>query len=122
MEGRKLTPKDFSIKGNNVRINGNGNPGMILIWADWCGHCQRFKPTFNKMCKKLGDDFPCVSIDDTELSKDKNLAKSLNFRGFPTIKFFDQTGKIIADYASERSEAPLYDHICEFYHHCVSYH
>lgn len=122
MEGKKLTPNDFSIKGNNVYINKNKNPGMLLIWADWCGHCQRFKPTFNEMCKKLGDEFPCISIEDSELGKDKNLAKSLNFRGYPTIKFFDQNGKIVADYTSERSEKPLYDHICKFYHHCISYH
>lgn len=125
MEGSKLNQSHFKITQNGVYIHPQitqGNPGMLLIWANWCGHCQRFKPTFNELCKQLGKDFPCTSIEDAELSNDE-LKSALDFRGYPTIKFFDQSGKIIGEYnGGNRSKDALLAHICDLYHHCIKYH
>jgi thiol-disulfide isomerase/thioredoxin len=125
MEGQKLKSSHFKVSGNQVyvdpKIHG-GNPGLLLIYANWCGHCQRFKPTFNDLCRQLGKDFPCTSIEDSDMDDD-NLKSALNFRGYPTIKFFDQSGKIIGDYNSgDRSKEALLNHICDLYHHCIKYH
>lgn len=121
MEGIKLSQNDFSISRNGVYINKNlKSPGMLLIFANWCGHCQRFKPTFNELCRQLGNDFHCISIEDTQLQQNDSLIKALNFRGFPTIKFFDQSGKIIGEYNGERSKTELLKHICKVYHYCNS--
>lgn len=123
-----LTPKHFYMDANGdlfVR-NSSGNPGILLIHATWCGHCKRFIPTYQSLCRKLnkknGNDFPCVAIEDAELSKKPELVKALNFRGYPTIKFFDQYGKIIGNYEGERSEEKILDKICQVYHHCVTQH
>jgi thiol-disulfide isomerase/thioredoxin len=125
MEGPKLVSSDFKVTKDGVYIHPKitkGNPGMLLIHANWCGHCQRFKPTFNELCKQLGNDFPCTSIEDSNL-EDDSLKKALNFQGYPTIKFFDQNGKIIGDYnKGDRSKRALLDHICDLYHHCITYH
>jgi thiol-disulfide isomerase/thioredoxin len=125
MEGIKLKSSDFKISGEQVFVNSNvhkGKPGMLLIHADWCGHCQRFKPTFNQLCSQLGQEFGCTSIEDTDLDDD-NLKMALKFQGFPTIKFFDQTGRIIGEYSKgNRSKEALLDHICDIYHHCVKFH
>ena len=125
MEGQKLNSSHFEITKNGVyvhpRITG-GNPGLLLIHANWCGHCQRFKPTFNELCRQLGKDFPCTSIEDSELN-DEELKTALDFRGYPTIKFFDQSGKIIGEYSGgNRTKEALLEHICELYHHCIKYH
>jgi thiol-disulfide isomerase/thioredoxin len=124
MKGKRLNTSHFQITNNDVYINKNitkGNPGLLLIYADWCGHCQRFKPVFDDLCSILGDDFPCTAIEDTDLSNEK-LRNGLNFKGYPTIKFFDQSGKIIGDYKGDRSKNDLLKKICELYHHCVKYH
>lgn len=125
MEGKQLKSSDFKVTKNGVyvhqKVNG-GNPGMLLIFANWCGHCQRFKPTFNELCNQLGNDFPCISIEDSNLD-DNDLKTALDFKGYPTIKFFDQNGKIIGDYnKGDRSKQAMLDHICDLYHHCISYH
>ncbi len=120
----KITSNNFMVKGNVLYIDSNitdKKPGMLLIWAEWCGHCQRFKPTFSKLQKELGSSFPLLSIEDTDLSDD-NIKSLLNFRGFPTIKFFDQHGKIIGDYSGDRSESSILKHVCNVYHHCIGYH
>lgn len=125
MEGQKINSSHLKVVNGQVFIDPNvskGNPGMLLIYATWCGHCQKFKPTFNELCKQLGNDFPCTSIEDADLTDD-SIKSALDFRGFPTIKFFDQSGRIIGEYnKGDRSKDALLNHICELYHHCVKYH
>lgn len=121
LNGKQLKTTDFTISNPSVYVNKrvtNNNPGMLLIYADWCGHCQRFKPVFNQIYNKIGTNFTCVSVSDDELQNSPGLGKSLNFRGFPTIKFFDQTGKITHDYTGNRESSEILDHICKFYHKC----
>lgn len=122
-----LTTKHFKINGQDVYVkNSSGNPGLLLIHASWCGHCKNFSPTFQSIYKKLnknGNEFSCLAIENEELSKDGGaLSNSLNVAGFPTLKFFDQHGKIIGDYDGGREEGKLLDKICKVYHHCVTKH
>lgn len=124
-EGIHLKPRDFKSQPNETYINTDitkKNPGMLLVYASWCGHCHRFMPTFNELQKQLGQEFVLVSLEDTELKKDNNLSQNLNINGFPTIKFFDQSGKIISDYNKNRDKDTLLDYICKIYHHCIIYH
>jgi thiol-disulfide isomerase/thioredoxin len=124
MQGQ-LTPSDFMIQGDLIYVINptvKGKPGMLLIWAEWCGHCQRFKPAFNDIAQSIGHSFPAVSIEDTQIGKNMKLGKALNFKGYPTIKFFDQYGRIIGDYNGDRSKSAMLAHICDVYHHCVTHH
>jgi len=125
LRGIKLESKDFILKSDEVYINTNitkKNPGMLFVYANWCGHCQRFKSTFNELQQQLGSDFPLVSLEDIELNKNTILSKSLQVQGFPTIKFFDQNGKIIGNYNKNRDKQTILEHICKVYHHCINYH
>jgi thiol-disulfide isomerase/thioredoxin len=126
VDGISLKASDFIIRNNEAYITNKnylGTPGMMLIFATWCGHCHRFLPVFNQLQKQLGDDFPIMSIEHSELENDKALIQALDFKGYPTIKFFDQKGKIIGEYTSgDRSKSALLAHICDIYHHCVKFH
>lgn len=126
MEGIILKGTDFTIVDKAVIIDKKltkGKPGMLLIWATWCGHCVKFKPTFNQLCRLLGDSFPCTSVEDTELKLNKDLTEALSFKGYPSIKYFDQSGKIIGDYtAIDRSKESILNNICDVYHHCIENH
>lgn len=122
LSGKNLKASDFTIKDTDVFLNNcNKNPGMLLIFADFCGHCHRFAPIFNKIANSIGDDFCCASIESAEL-KDYKLSSALDFQGYPTIKFFDQSGKIIGEYKKERTRNAILNEICQVYHHCQKYH
>lgn len=124
MKGR-ISQKNCEVLGDNVYLDTNVSkrtPGLLLIHANWCGHCKRFQPIFDELHDKLGDDFPLLSIEDAELQNNKDLMTALNFKGYPSIKFFDQNGKIIGDYTGDRSKKSLLDHICNVFHHCVKFH
>jgi thiol-disulfide isomerase/thioredoxin len=124
-----LTPNHFKITNNGVYINTditNGEPGILLIHATWCGHCKRFAPIYQKLSQKLnqyGTKYPCVAIESEELKKDDGtLSNALSIEGYPTIKFFDQYGKIIGNYDGNRNENDILNTICQVYHHCVTKH
>ena len=121
LNGLILKSSDFTIKGSDVYLNQcGGKPGMLLIHADFCGHCHRFAPTFNEISNSIGRAFCCASIESEQLHEP--LSSALKFQGFPTIKFFDQSGKIMGDYTGDRTKAALVKHICQVFHHCIKFH
>ena len=121
LSGKILKASDFTIKGSEVYVNKcDGNPGMLLIHGFFCSHCTRFAPTFNEITDSIWQDFCCVSIESEQLND--QLSSALKFQGFPTIKFFDQSGKIIGEYNKERNKETILTEICQVYHHCISKH
>jgi thiol-disulfide isomerase/thioredoxin len=122
-----LTAKNFTIKNNKVYVNSSktaNTPGILLIWADFCGHCHTFIPKFKEMSRTLGSEFKCTAIEHSELQNDTKLSSALDFQYFPTIKFFDQNGKIIGTYPADqkREISDLMAYICKIYHHCIMHH
>ena len=121
-----LSVKDFKITKDNVFVKTNNNPGILLIHATWCGYCKRFIPAYKRVCQLLNardTTFPCLAIESEELKADGGkLSNALNVEGFPTIKFFDQNGKIIGDYNGDRDPDSILKNICKVYHHCVKHH
>ena len=123
LSGKNLKANDFTIKGTNVFLNKcDGNPGILFIYANWCGHCHRFAETFNQIYDLLGKDFCMTSIENEELQKSPSLSKSLNFQGFPTIKIFNQYGQIIGEYNKERNKDSIIQELCKVYHFCYTKH
>lgn len=121
LSGTILTASDFKIQGDNVYVTkNNDNPGMLFIRANWCSHCVHFISTFNEIADSIGSDFMCASIESENITQD--LSTALNIQGYPTIKFFDQSGKIIGEYANERKKDTILNEICKVYHHCISKH
>jgi thiol-disulfide isomerase/thioredoxin len=119
-----LQAKQFDITKNGVYVNSVAKqPGMLFIWANWCPHCHEFLPTYKYICSSIGSEFTCAAIEHKELQAAPKLASALQFDGFPTIKFFDQNGKIIGTYDEpDRSKSSVLAYICKVYHHCIIYH
>ena len=125
---QRLKSGDLSIQSDsNVYVNSkyvNGNPGILLVHASWCGHCVKFMPVYTEIAqnfKQKGDRFNVVAIESEEL-KDKNINLKLNITGFPTILFFDQKGRVMNAYKGSRNKDMIMNEICNVYHHCISKH
>jgi protein disulfide-isomerase A6 len=113
----ELDYKKFKVRNSNVYVDIKG-PGMLLVWAKWCGHCHNFLPTYAKLDEKLNGGFTLASIEESSFGPDSTLPNTLGIRGFPTIKFFDEQGKIVSDYSGGRDMPTLLAYICKFYHQC----
>lgn len=63
---------------------------LLEIYAPWCGHCQAFEPTYNKLAKHLRgiDSLVIAKMDGTTNEHPRAKAD-----GFPTLVFFPAGNK-----------------------------
>lgn len=66
-------------------------PIVLLIHAEWCGHCRAFKPVWEEMERELSvtpDNVVLASVEEKGLNMitPEHIA---NFSGFPTIRFIE---------------------------------
>jgi thiol-disulfide isomerase/thioredoxin len=79
-------------------------PCVIVIHAEWCGHCKDFMPVYNNEIVKsnnfdeeLKDLLTLSSVEEKEYSNSKDLFGEID--GYPTIRYitFDESGKPLKD-------------------------
>jgi protein disulfide-isomerase A1 len=92
-----------AFQGDEVNAK-NDEVVMVLFYAEWCGHCQKFKPEWNKAenkhngTKMNGKNVRLMKVD---CDQNKELAAKYDVQGYPTVKVFNN-GKV-NDYDGERS-------------------
>ena len=66
---------------------------ISMFHADWCGHCRRFLPVFDKASrfKEINSKWKFLKIP---CSKYGSLCDSFNVNGYPTIKIFKNSKEI----------------------------
>ena len=74
---------------------------VVMIMAEWCGHCKNAKPAFIKVAEMMKDNKEVVYcfIDVTVDPDTKDILKSLDgFRGFPDFRvFYGKDGNEVKD-------------------------
>ncbi len=60
--------------------------GTVIVdfWADWCGPCKMFAPTF----EKVAGDNPDVTFAKIDTEAEQALASQLEIRAIPTLMAF----------------------------------
>jgi hypothetical protein len=57
---------------------------LVFVYADWCGHCQHFKPDWKKLEMNKSRNMPMVSIRDDVFTKSP-LNNMITPEGYPTV-------------------------------------
>lgn len=80
---------------------------LVMYYADWCGHCQRAKPEFAKLgsIKTIGEKSVKIVLVNAE--NDPDAVKGKDIRGYPTIHLYDPKGKLVQEYAGQRTAPAL---------------
>ena len=94
---------DFNV-GHLAKRLDNSNPLFVAYLADWCGHCQHFKPQWEMVKQELinnphNNEGMVVTCDD-------KLMQQLPLKqpsGFPTMSLYKGT-KHIQDYSGMRDK------------------
>ena len=94
-----------SILGFTTRREGFASGAeLLIVKAEWCGHCKKAKPHFEKLVKaspvKMQDGSE-VTIRMLDSDADKAEVNALNVKGFPTILY--RSGSTSQEYPGERT-------------------
>ena len=78
-----------SILTNLVKIDkemtgGGSKQEIVLFKAEWCGHCNNFKPIWKQLKNEFNKKFNFITYDH---GTDLEMIKKMNIQGYPTIMF-----------------------------------
>ena len=68
---------------------------IVLFHADWCGHCKKFMPAWDKLSKKWNEKQDKVQFVKVECGNakeneaHKEIMKKYSIQGYPTIMVFE---------------------------------
>lgn len=92
---RNRTPRRVRFQ-DQISPRKENDRKLILFYADWCGHCQRFKPQWNKLVQSLKGIIKTVSING-EKKENGALLKKYKVDKYPTIILEDGQKQIEYD-------------------------
>ena len=80
---------------------------IVLVYADWCGHCQKFKPEWKKF-RKLARSVSNIRTSELDVDDKTNesMIKSLGVDTFPTVIMIRPSGDRQV-YSGDRSSVDL---------------
>ena len=101
----ELKMKNFKYKNGSYFIKKtSGKPGLVLVYASWCGYSKILGPEWREFEKDYKNKYYIASIKvDKEKSGNDLIANQLNISGYPTIKYINKEGKIGETYEGERN-------------------
>jgi len=100
----ELKMKNFKYKDGNYFIKKtSGKPGLVLVYASWCGYSKILGPEWREFERENSKYYIASIKVDKEKSGNDLIADQLDISGYPTIKYINKDGKIGETYEGERN-------------------
>ena len=103
MTNSELSPDDLS----ELKKSENGK-NLLLVYADWCGHCKTLKPIWLEASKEANKDSTKMWMVNCggDSEEEKKIMKEYQIDGFPTILIF-HNGGYVSNYTGGRTKEDL---------------
>lgn len=72
---------------------------LVLVYADWCGHCQHFKPEWKNLANSRTRNMAMVSVRDDVFPKSP-LNSLVTPEGFPTVAVVSKANNVAVNLPS----------------------
>lgn len=101
--GRLLPPVDIQDESQLGELDKRISigPVLVFVYADWCGHCQRYKPTMEKLESEPGRTIQTARIRDDVYPK--SSLNKIPPQGYPTLMLVKKNGEV-AKFKDENGE------------------
>jgi thioredoxin len=75
----------INLTADNFKETISGNDIVIVdFWAEWCGPCRSFAPTFEAASEK----YPDIAFCKVNTEEEREMAAGFNIRSIPTLMVF----------------------------------
>ncbi len=75
----------INLTADNFKETISGNDIVIVdFWAEWCGPCRSFAPTFEAASEKNAD----IAFCKVNTEEEREMAAGFNIRSIPTLMVF----------------------------------
>jgi len=96
---------------NNSDGNNGSDPMLIMYYANWCGHCKRAKPEFQRLMDSYQGNVK-VSMIDCEAPENKGIAQEQQIKGFPTIRYYPSgLNENFQEYSGDRTYSNFIEYL-----------
>jgi thiol-disulfide isomerase/thioredoxin len=68
-------------------FDNQDKPSFVMYYAEWCGHCKRTMPEFEKLKDNYKGSIKIIAIN-SEDAQYAELIKTQEIKGFPTIRYY----------------------------------
>lgn len=102
-EGKLYVLTDRSFRGHVSR-----GDHFIMMYAPWCGHCNRLKPDWEKLAKKPG--VKGINISKVDCTNNKDTCNKYSVTGYPTLLYF-RNGEMIDKYEGAKTLEALKEYL-----------
>ena len=102
-----LEPSDFTVNGDFKHFKDK--TCVIMIQANYCGHCTTAKPDFQKFAEN-NKSIPCLTIQGDKKMVDLITKIKPSFQGYPDYLLY-KNGRLIEKEINGRTEASLEEFI-----------
>ena len=96
---------------------GSNEVVLALFYADWCPHCVKFKPEWDRMTSALNETSTKkgkkVKMMKVNCEENKALASKYGIDGYPTIKVLMMDGgkESAEDYSGQRNMSAIKEYL-----------
>jgi len=100
--------KCYVLNDKSFKSHVSKGDHIVMMFAPWCGHCQRLKPTWDKIAKRPGIEG--VKVAKVDCTASEGTCKQFDVKGYPTILYF-RNGKKLDTFSGDKSETGLKEYI-----------